>query len=137
MRSLLMGGSRPASSIAAARLNEVTSTEASPKRSTARRIWRVRLVVFPVPSYGGPKMRNPASLRPHPPRWTVSGRRWRGRKQCQRYRIVVPHQSSAAVIFPIHPKSRAVGAPLPAHPIIKMETPARNALPAAKLPGSL
>src|ERR1017187_10280184 len=50
-----MGKSRPASSAAAAREKDVTNTDAGPYRSTARRIWRVRLVVLPVP--GGPKMR--------------------------------------------------------------------------------
>src|SRR5579885_1028949 len=58
MRSGLMGRSRPASSAAAVREKLVTRTESGPKRSTARRIWRVRLVVLPVPGHGGPKMRN-------------------------------------------------------------------------------
>jgi hypothetical protein len=44
-----MGRSRPASSAAAALEKLVTRTAFSPKRSTARRTWRERFVVFPVP----------------------------------------------------------------------------------------
>src|ERR1039458_2311990 len=50
-----MGKSRPASSAAAVREKDVTRTDSGPYRSAARRIWRERLVVLPVP--GGPKMR--------------------------------------------------------------------------------